>query len=104
MIEEIRFKLEMFEVPLARQVNVFCDNNGVVKNKIIPESTLSNNHNAINYQCVHESAASGIMHIRKEDTATNLDNPLTKLIPYSRNQYFFGSFFMAIKGDSSCGW
>ena len=84
MIVEIRIKFKLFGVPLSGTETLFCDNNGIVKNKIIPESTLSNNHNAINYQCVHESAASGIMHIRKEDTATNLDNPLRKLIPYSR--------------------
>ena len=84
MILEIRIKLKLFGVPLAGPEILFCDNNEVVKNKIIPESTLSKEHNAINYHCVREASASVILRIRKEDTATNLSNPLTKLIPYSR--------------------
>ena len=86
MIVEIRIKLELFGVPLAGPEILFCHNNGVVKNIIIPESTLSKKHNAIKYHCVRYASASGILCIRKEDMATNLDNPLTKFISYSRRQ------------------
>ena len=48
MIMEIIIKLEMFWVPLARPVNVLCDNNGVANNTIIPESNLYKKHNMIN--------------------------------------------------------
>ena len=65
----------MFEVSLAGQANLLCDTNGVVKNTSILESTLSNNHNAIDYHCVREAAASGIMRVGKEDTATDLADP-----------------------------
>ena len=65
MIMEIRIKLKMFGVPLAGPENLLCDNNGVVKNTIIPESTLSKNQNTINYYYVCEASASGIMRIRK---------------------------------------
>ena len=71
MIEEIRFKLEMFEVPLAGQVNVFCDNNGVVNKTSIPEFNPFKKHNATKYHCVREAAMAGILRVGKEDTATD---------------------------------
>ena len=95
--------MKMFGVPLAGPENVFSDNLGVVNNKSIPESTFSNNHNAINYHCVREAAATGILRVRKEDTAENLAYPLTKLLPYSRINNFLGAFFTTFMGKSSCG-
>ena len=84
MIVELRIKLKMFGVRLAGPTNVFCDNNGVVKNTSIPESTLSKKHNSINYHIVREAAAAGILRVGKEDTKTNIADALTKLLPYSR--------------------
>ena len=74
----------MFGFPLAGPENIFFDNNGFVKNTKILESTLSEKHNSINCHYVHESAAAGILYIRKEYTATNIVNPLTNFLPYSR--------------------
>ena len=39
----LQYKLRMFGVPIDGPVNVFCDNNGVVKNTTIPESMLARN-------------------------------------------------------------
>ena len=75
MILEIRIKLKMFGVPLDGSENVFCDNNEVVKNTSIHESTFSKKHDTINYHCVLEADESGIMRIGKKDTATKLSNP-----------------------------
>ena len=36
----LRYKLRMFRVPIDDPANMFCDNNGVVKNTTIPESML----------------------------------------------------------------
>ena len=85
MVVEIRIKLKPFWVPLGGPESVFCDNNEVVNNTSIPESTLSKKHNTINYHYVREASASRILRIRKEDTATNLANPLTNFIPYYWN-------------------
>ena len=78
---EIRIKLKFFGAPLSRPEKLFCSNNEVANNTIISESTLSKKHNAINYHCVHEASKSGILRIKKEYTATNIPNPLIKLIP-----------------------
>ena len=86
----MRIKLKAIGVPLLEPANVYCDNQGVVKNTSIPESTLSKKHNSINFHIVRESAAAGILRVGKEDTATNLADPLTKLVPYSRKQELLG--------------
>ena len=83
LIVEIRIKLESIGVPLKVPMDVYCDNQGVLNNTRIPESTLKKKHNSINYHVVRKAAAAGILSVRKEDTATNLDEPLTKLMPYS---------------------
>ena len=60
--------------------NVFCDNQGVLKNASIPESTLAKKHNAINYHAVCKAAAAGILRVGKEDGQINLADLLTKVL------------------------
>ena len=48
----LRYKLRMFGIPIDGAADVFCDNQGVVKNMSLPESVLSKKHNAINYHAV----------------------------------------------------
>ena len=90
LIVEMRLKLRSIGVPLLGPANVFCDNQGVVKNTSIPESTLSKKHNSINYHVVREAVAAGILRVAKEDTETNLADVLTKLLAYSRKQALLG--------------
>eukprot|EP00804_Cyclotella_cryptica_P027065 CCRYP_013684-RA/>CCRYP_013684-RA protein AED:0.52 eAED:0.52 QI:0/-1/0/1/-1/1/1/0/78 len=65
---------------------MFCDNDGVLKNVSIPESTLNKKNNSINYHVVRESVAAGIMRVAKEDTETNLADGLTKLLSFDRKR------------------
>ena len=90
LIVALRIKLKSIGVPLLGPTNVYCDNQGVVKNTSVPESTLNKKHNSINYHIVREGVAAGILRVAKEDTATNLADPLTKLVPYSRKQELLG--------------
>ena len=71
LIISMRYKLRMFGIPLEVPAQVFCDNQGVVKNTSIPESVLSKKQNAINYHVVREAAAAGVLEVIKEDTQTN---------------------------------
>jgi len=97
-IVEMRIKLKAIGVPLLGLANVYCDNQGVVKNTSVPESTLSKEHNSINFHIVRKSAAAGVLRVGKEGTATNLADPLTKLVPYSRKQgSCWGRFCMIIE-------
>jgi hypothetical protein len=63
LIEALSYKLQMFGVPLKGPANVYCDNDSVVKNTTLPESTLNKKHNAIAYHKVRESVAAGTIRI-----------------------------------------
>ena len=66
-------------------MGVYSDNQEVLNNTSVPESTLDKNDNTINYYVVRKAASAVILRIGKEDTDINLDDPLTKLMPYSQN-------------------
>ncbi len=78
LIIGLRYKLQIFGVPIEGPTNVYCDNQGVVKNTSILESTLSKKHNAINYHACREAVAAGIMRVAKEPTESNLADLFTK--------------------------
>ena len=87
VIISLRYKLRMFGVPLEGPAQVYCANQGVVKNTSIPESVLlSKKHNAINYHAVQEAAAAGVLEVHKEDTQTNLADLFTKVLPADRRR------------------
>jgi hypothetical protein len=67
-------------VPIDGLADVFCDNRGVMKNASIPESTLMKKHNAINYHAVWEAVAAGILCVGEEDSETNLEDLLMKVL------------------------
>ena len=91
MIVSLRIKLRMFGCPIDGPADVFCDNQGVVKNASLPESTLSKKHNTINYHVVREAAAAGILQFGKVDGTTNLADLLTKILPVPRRKLLLGS-------------
>ena len=90
-IVAMRIKCKSIVIPLIGRANVYCDNQGVVMNTSIPESTFSEKHNSINYHVIHESAATGILRVDKEDTNTNWVDALTKLQPFSKKQALVGN-------------
>jgi hypothetical protein len=91
LIISMRYKLRMFGVPLEGPAQVFCDNQGVVKNTSVPESVLTKKHNAVNYHAVREAAAAGVLEVHKEDTATNLADLFTRVLPADRRRELLGS-------------
>ena len=97
---EIRIKLRMFGIPILGPANFFCDNEGVAKNTSVPESTLNEKHNSINYHIIRESVAQGIMRVAKEPTETNLADALTKIIPYERKKMLLGPLLVDAPVDA----
>jgi hypothetical protein len=89
LIDALRYKLRMFGIPIEGPASVFCDNNSVVLNVTVPESTLSKKHNAIAYHRVRESVASRVIRVAKEQTETNLADPLTKQVPREQRSFLF---------------
>jgi hypothetical protein len=72
LIEALRYKLQMFGIPVKEPTNVFCDNEAVCKNTTRPESTLTRKHHS------REAVAVGTVRITKEGTLTNLSDLFTK--------------------------
>ena len=70
----------MFGVRLEGPAYFFCNNSGVTKSTIIPESVLHNKHNIINYNLVREAVAADIPRIGKEDVENNLVDLLTNVM------------------------
>ena len=91
MIVALRYKLRMFGIPVEGPANVFCDNEGVVKNTSIPESVLSKKHLSIAYHAVREAAAAGILRVGKEHTETNLADLFTKCLTQARRNKLLGN-------------
>jgi Reverse transcriptase (RNA-dependent DNA polymerase) len=81
MLQGLRYKLRMMGVALDGPANVFCDNNSVVTNSTVPESTLKKKHVSICYHRVREACAMKMIRITYENTKTNLADCLTKNLP-----------------------
>ena len=90
LIVALRLKLMSFGVRLDGPSDGHCDNMGVCKNTMYPESTLSKKHNAVNYHAVREAVARGIMHVCKENTLTNIADAFTKLMSFARKNELLG--------------
>lgn len=80
LIQGLCCKLRMMGVALDGPANVFCDNNSVVTNSSVPESTLKKKHVSICYHRVQEACASYMICIVYEPTDTNLADCLTKAL------------------------
>ena len=81
MIKALKYKLWMFGMEIMEDdTKIFGDNNAVIINTSVPESTLKKKHHSINYNYVRESIASGIVLIFKVDTGSNLADLFTKLV------------------------
>jgi hypothetical protein len=90
MIEGLRYKLRMMGIPLDESTLVFCDNDGMVKITMAPESPLKKKHVAICYHRCREALATGFIRLAKEHTSTNLADAFTKPLPGPRRKELLG--------------
>ena len=66
---ELRYTLRMMGVPVEGRTLLFGDNESMVKNTTLPQSTLKKRHNAVAYHRVRRAVAAdvvGIVHCRSE--------------------------------------
>ena len=81
MIQGMRFKLRSFGVPVDGPCSVYCDNESVYKNVSIPISVLNKKHHSVAYHYCRQAVAMQMIRIAKEDSATNLADLFTKVLP-----------------------
>ena len=79
ILEGLRYKLRMMEIPIDGYCHTCVDNMSVVKNTSIPESTLKKKSNSIAYHYVRSKCAADILHIAYENTKMNLADMFTKI-------------------------
>ena len=91
-IKALHYKLWMFGIPIEGPTNVFSDNEAVVKNTSIPDSTLKKKHTSICYHLAREAVAARIMRVAKERFTTNLADLFTKLLTDSIRAFLLDRF------------
>ena len=92
MVEALRHKLRMFGVPIDGSASVFCDNEAVHQNAVVPESTLKKKHHSIAYHRCREAVAAGTIRVAKEGTKTNLADLFTKALTADRRRFLLDRF------------
>ena len=92
MIEALRYKLRMFGVPVDEPASVFCDNEAVYQNTVIPESTLRKKHHSIAYHRCREAVAAKVIRVAKQGTAKNLADLFTKIMTSARRRFLLERF------------
>ena len=92
MVDGLRYKLRMFGVPIDGPTSIFCDNEAVYKNTVIPESTLNKKHHSIAYHRCREAVAAKTIQVAKEGTLNNLADIFTKVMSSSRRNFLLDKF------------
>ena len=94
MIEGLRYNLCMFRVPINGPADVFCYNQSVVTNIIIPYYVLNKKQNSICYQRVQEAHTDGMIQVRWISGEYNkADIGTKKTIPTKRRYKLLNSIF-----------
>ena len=92
MTEALRYKLRMFGVPIDGSANVYCDNEAVYQNTIVPESTLKKKHHSIAYHRCREAVAAKTIRVAKQGTEKNLADLFTKVLTAARRTFLLERF------------
>ena len=92
MVDALRYKLQMFGVPIDGYTNVFYDNDAIYKNTITSESVLNKKHNSIDYHRCSEAVTDNTIRVAKQRTEKNLSYPFTGNMTASRRRFLLEMF------------
>jgi hypothetical protein len=92
MTEALRYKLCMFGVPIDGAASIFCDNEAVYQNTVVPESVLRKKHHSIAYHRCREAVAAGTIRVAKQGTDKNLADLFTKALTAARRVFLLERF------------
>ena len=80
-IRGLRYKLRMMGIPFSDPCYVYGDNQSVLYNTTLPESTLKKKSNSIAFHAVREGVATNEWLTGYEPTDSNVSDLLTKPVP-----------------------
>ena len=92
MVEALRYKLRMFGEPLDGAANVFCDNEAVYKNTVMPESAIWKNYHFIDFHKCQEAVAAKKIRVANQGTLKNLADLSTKVLTADRRRFLLHRF------------
>ena len=87
-LQDLRYTLRLFGVPLDGPAWLFGDNRSVVTSSTIPHSTLSKRWNALSYHKVREAVASGWLRFIHMPGTENPADIFTKPLPWHMMRVF----------------
>ena len=70
----------MFGVPLDGSFGVMCDNQEEVNNTILPQYTLGQKQNTVNYHALRKEYEAGILQVGKKDMETIFSDLMTNIL------------------------
>mgnify|MGYP003326537431 FL=1 len=91
-VRGLRYKLRMFGVPIDGSTRVFCDNEKVVHNSSLLESSLNKKHSSVAYHATRWAVAAGIILVGWIPTGHNLADALSKTLPSNTRDFLFGEW------------
>lgn len=104
-VTHLRFKLRMFGIPLAGPpptphtpypdpdpAYIYCDNESVVKNSTLIESTLNKKHASLAYHYVRWNVAAGIISLSWISGKRNYADTFTKILPKPTRDLLYGGW------------
>ena len=80
-IRGLRYKLRMMGIPILGPAYIYGDNQSVLFNTTIPESTLKRKSQSLCYYFVHEGCAKDEWRMSYVNTKDNKADILTKAVP-----------------------
>ena len=92
LTEALKYKLRMFGIPIDGPANVYCDNEAVYMNTVLPESTLKKKHHSIAYHRCREAVAAKTIRVAKQGTEKNLADLFTKTLTSARRAFLLERF------------
>jgi hypothetical protein len=84
----------MFGIPMVNghAMNIFCDNESVVRNSSHIELVLNKKHSSIAYHYVRWAVAGGIITVAWTKSEENLSDAFTKRLSEAIHDYLFGNW------------
>ena len=82
----------MFGIPIDSErpeTHILCDNEGLVKNTSLVQSTLNKKHSSIAYHFVRWNVAASVIKVAWVDTKNNLADAMTKLLSETARDHLF---------------
>ena len=93
-VRGLRYKLRMMGIPVDEPVFIFGDNQSVLANTTIPESTLKKKMQSIAYYFVREGSARDEWQTAYIKMHENVADMLTKPLPYGEKRWKFARMLL----------